>query len=341
MSSPIVETREPTTEDIKRARYFHLGKRLQAWLYSLKEEASNLPQTIKSLPLFATARSMQNVLDASEARRVCWMLVMINCGVYLAWKIRRLQPAMSKGFTHNPLSGKSYTLLTSMFSHSSFWHLLLNSMALLSFSATAAQHLIREQRKSPSGMQEATVSYHLWAFFICTGLFANLFSHIAQARIIYPRLLARIASPSTPAKGLFRHMVNENTQIRGSLGASGAIYGSVVLTALAFPEAEVSLFFPPGLTLPIQWGVGGLVLLDITGILRGWRYFDHWAHLGGAIFGMLYYNYGPLVWEKTREAMKVTVDKARVERQAKYIQKLEAEYEKVISQADRKKPREV
>jgi hypothetical protein len=24
--------------------------------------------------------------------------------------------------------------------------------------------------------------------------------------------------------------------------------------------------------------------------------FDHWAHLGGALFGYLYYTYGPQVW---------------------------------------------
>jgi len=28
--------------------------------------------------------------------------------------------------------------------------------------------------------------------------------------------------------------------------------------------------------------------------------FDHWAHLGGAAFGVLYYNYGPTYWQKLR-----------------------------------------
>jgi rhomboid-like protein len=57
-----------------------------------------------------------------------------------------------------------------------------------------------------------------------------------------------------------------------SLGASGAIYSTVILSTLAFPEAEVSLVFPPTPSFPIQYGVGGLVLLDCIGILRGWRY---------------------------------------------------------------------
>lgn len=55
-----------------------------------------------------------------------------------------------------------------------------------------------------------------------------------------------------------------------SLGASGAIYATVTLTALAFPDAQVFLLFPP-IPLPITWGVGGMVALDVIGILRGWR----------------------------------------------------------------------
>lgn len=57
-----------------------------------------------------------------------------------------------------------------------------------------------------------------------------------------------------------------------SLGASGAIYSTVIMSTLAFPEAEVSLVFPPTPSFPIQYGVGGMVLLDCIGILRGWRY---------------------------------------------------------------------
>jgi rhomboid-like protein len=56
-----------------------------------------------------------------------------------------------------------------------------------------------------------------------------------------------------------------------SLGASGAIYAAVTMTALGFPDSEVSLLFLPMVAVPAQWGVGALVLLDITGILRGWR----------------------------------------------------------------------
>jgi hypothetical protein len=56
-----------------------------------------------------------------------------------------------------------------------------------------------------------------------------------------------------------------------SLGASGTIYSTVIMSALAFLEAEISLIFPPTPSFPIQYEVGGLVLLDCIGILR-WKY---------------------------------------------------------------------
>ena len=44
--------------------------------------------------------------------------------------------------------------------------------------------------------------------------------------------------------------------IKPSLGASGAIYATVTLTAMAFPEAHVSLIFPPTPPIPIQYAAG-------------------------------------------------------------------------------------
>lgn len=44
----------------------------------------------------------------------------------------------------------------------------------------------------------------------------------------------------------------------------------MTMTALAYKDAEVSMFFLP-IAIPIQWGVGGMVALDAIGIIRGWR----------------------------------------------------------------------
>jgi rhomboid-like protein len=85
-----------------------------------------------------------------------------------------------------------------------------------------------------------------------------------------------------------------------SLGSSGAVYATLVSTAFAFPDTQVKLIFPPTPPASIQTGVGALVAMDVIGALRGWRLFDHWAHLGGAAFGALYWRYGAYIWDNLR-----------------------------------------
>jgi rhomboid-like protein len=125
------------------------------------------------------------------------------------------------------------------------------------------------------------------------GLFSSLVSQLVTARFVYPRLVSKLvqfdkpgspgvihkfsSSLSSAAKSSARSPATEaaaaaTPTILPSLGASGAIYSTVIISTLAFPDAEVSLVFPPTPSFPIEYGVGGLVLLDCIGVLRGWRY---------------------------------------------------------------------
>lgn len=127
---------------------------------------------------------------------------------------------------------------------------------------------------------DANSTYFSLAFFVTAGVVAGLGSHIVNA-VTLRRTLGTLAFRAVRAS------------IGPSLGASGAIYSTIVLTAFAFPEDRVGLFFV--IPLPITWGVSGLVALDIMGVLRGWATFDHWAHLTGAAFGALYYYVAPRI----------------------------------------------
>jgi len=40
-----------------------------------------------------------------------------------------------------------------------------------------------------------------------------------------------------------------------------------------------------------------MVALDLIGAIRGWRMFHHFAHLGGAFFGFIYFKFGYQWWE--------------------------------------------
>ncbi|KAG1780847.1 hypothetical protein EV702DRAFT_1076129 [Suillus placidus] len=297
--------RPPNTEDMRKAQYLELGKYLQTQVNQLKDTLAEWPLALRNLVLSVYVQAAQSYLDAPEGRRLCWLICGVNTAIYLVWKIPRLAPFMTRSFTHHPLSGRSYTLLTSMFSHKSFIHLLANSMALASFGSAATHYFTLEQLKHDEHQQEATAKWHFLAFFISAGLFSGLVSHVAACKVLFPRLVnqytaSAVIKNSPAAAAISSTAVKTATttprEILPSLGASGAIYAAVTVSALAFPDAQVSLIFPPFVSIPIQAGVGGLVMLDMIGILRGWRMFDHYAHLGGAAFGAIYYMYGPQWW---------------------------------------------
>lgn len=79
------------------------------------------------------------------------------------------------------------------------------------------------------------------------------------------------ASAPTAANTAAKRIVGTTT-LAPSLGASGAVYACVTMSALAFPEAQIAMAIPPSYPIDIQWGVGGLLCIDMIGALRGWRY---------------------------------------------------------------------
>ncbi|KAF9482634.1 hypothetical protein BDN70DRAFT_852962 [Pholiota conissans] len=311
-ASPIWAVKTITNADIKRVQNANLIQNLREKLASFQSTVQHLPVLLQPWVNRACIAVMQPWADASEAKRLCWKICMLNFAVWSAWKVKSWRGFMNKRFMHDPLSGKSYTLLTSAFSHQSFIHLLCNCLALESFGAAAYYYLLREQNKAEPEILEKTSSFHFLAFFMTAAMFSGLVSHIVNAKILFPRVVrqlaalkpktetwaAAVATTTNAAKEVPKKKIIE---ILPSLGASGGIYAAVTMTALAFPDSQVALFIPPSYPINIQVGVGGLLLMDTIGILRGWRFFDHWAHLGGAAFGVFYYAYGPSYWLDLRK----------------------------------------
>jgi rhomboid-like protein len=94
---------------------FCLAQYLREWFQSINSKLQDMPALIRPWVGLAFVSVLQPYADASEGKRLCWKICLLNAGVYLAWKIRKWRPAMNVRFMHNPLSGLSYTLLTSMF----------------------------------------------------------------------------------------------------------------------------------------------------------------------------------------------------------------------------------
>ncbi|KAI0351368.1 rhomboid-domain-containing protein [Trametes cingulata] len=319
----LLKDRPPTSDELARARQYAFARKLQGALTALKSNMVQFPETIRSMAIWSYVQVFQPILNAGEGKRMCWIIGAVNCAVFVAWRIPRLGSFMMNSFTHNPLSGKSYTLLTSVFSHENFFHLAFNCMALASFGAAASQQLMIRSKaveQERGVLSEPTPKWHLLAVFISAGLFASLVSHVAYARWQYPRLIARLkaehsspsafrsassaASGNASAAGSESALTTRMAKAKEgshSLGSSGAIYAMFAITALGFPDAEITLVIPPWFPINIQTGFAAILAFDIIGVLRGWKMFDHYAHLGGAAFGAFWYAYGAKIWYTLRE----------------------------------------
>ncbi|CAB4040208.1 presenilins-associated rhomboid, mitochondrial, partial [Paramuricea clavata] len=73
-----------------------------------------------------------NALHPGE--KTASVIIALNVGVFLLWKIPILQKTMTKWFTAFPLSGLSLPMFLSGFSHVEAWHLACNMIVLWSFS---------------------------------------------------------------------------------------------------------------------------------------------------------------------------------------------------------------
>nr|XP_045614550.1 presenilins-associated rhomboid-like protein, mitochondrial [Procambarus clarkii]XP_045614551.1 presenilins-associated rhomboid-like protein, mitochondrial [Procambarus clarkii] len=90
-----------------------------------------------------------------------------------------------------------------------------------------------------------------------------------------------------------------------SLGASGAIMALLGYFCTQYPNAQLGIVFIPGLNFSADTALKGVMCLDAVGMALGWRVFDHAAHLGGALFGLIYACYGPkYIWGNSQPLMK-------------------------------------
>lgn len=149
------------------------------------------------------------------------------------------------------LEGKYWVLLTSVFSHNSGLHLLINMLVLRSFGSI---------------MISALGNWPFLKFYLVAGIISSL-SHAMTSNYL-------MLKPEMPA-----------------LGASGSIAGLVMIFCLMFPKEKIYIFglipIPAifGALAFVGLDVWGLMAQSQGGGLQ----IGHGAHLGGAFAGLLYY----------------------------------------------------
>ncbi|KAF9130578.1 hypothetical protein BGW39_002934 [Mortierella sp. 14UC] len=209
-------------------------------------------------------------IDSSN--KVVYSIAAINVAVFGVWQYAegnakrfndgRLYLFMFRNFTdslQNLKEGRVWTLVTSAFSHKEWYHILLNSMVLLSFG-DPVWRLLGTRR--------------FLAVYLGSGIAASL-SSIFYYATLEPYLRRQQHKPP-------------NKSIHYSMGASGSIMGITTAFACVYPMSQYSLFFV--ITMPAAALIGLFGAYELYNVLAAnTGRFDSAGHLGGGLFGAAYY----------------------------------------------------
>jgi membrane associated rhomboid family serine protease len=172
---------------------------------------------------------------------------------------------------------KPYQIITYMFLHGGWAHIIFNMFALYSFGAVIEQ--IMGSKK------------FLSFYFIC-GIGAIVLQMIVQAIEVHaitgqlglaiPELEASYLQYGKDAQKLW------DIFHAPMVGASGAIFGLLIAFGMIFPNAELMIMFIP-VPVKAKYIIPVYVLIELSlGIGQfGGDNVAHFAHLGGAVLGFI------------------------------------------------------
>ena len=192
---------------------------------------------------------------------------------------------------------KPIQIITNMFMHGGFTHLLFNMFALYMFGQVL-EHVW--------GQKRFLIFYFvcgLGAAFTHESVIAFQYFHLAQS--LSPENLQLVLNEGTASfnKGIgFGDPTMDSLEIllnTPTVGASGAIFGVLLAFGVLFPNTQLMLLFPP-IPLKAKYFViiYGAIELYMA-VTQPGSSIAHAAHLGGMFFGYLLIRY----WRKTTNTL--------------------------------------
>lgn len=169
---------------------------------------------------------------------------------------------------------RPYQLVTHMFMHGGFFHLLFNMLALWMFG-TMVERVWGPKR--------------FLTFYLICGLVAAL-TQMGSYTFDYWQNDHMLLSAEMEMQ------YQQNMRLACTVGASGAIMGVLAAFGYLFPNTELFIM-PIPFPVKAKWAVLGIIALDVFGGISRvpGDNIAHWAHVGGAVAGILLVIY----WNKT------------------------------------------
>ena len=158
------------------------------------------------------------------------------------------------------LHGYIWQPFTYLFLHGGLWHLLINMFVLWMFGAD---------------LERTWGKRRFYFYYFLCGIGAGLVNVVVKA-LIYPLDSPAMSQPT--------------------IGASGAIYGVLIATAVLFPDRQVWLI-PFPVTLPMRAYVAIMAAIEFFGTLgASGDNVSHVCHLGGMLVGYIYLRRGSFLF---------------------------------------------
>lgn len=192
---------------------------------------------------------------------------------------------------------RSWQVVTHMFMHGGFVHLLFNMFALWMFGR------VLEQVWGPK---------RFLLYYLVTGLGAAFFFELVQwiqyskvMGILTPEQLQLVYDSGGNAISQGRNFADAEMGKLNSIlnipvvGASGAVFGVLLAFGMLFPNTQLMLIFPP-IPIKAKYVVIGYAAIELyLAITSPGSGIAHTAHLGGMIFGYILIRY----WRKTTKTL--------------------------------------
>jgi membrane associated rhomboid family serine protease len=169
-----------------------------------------------------------------------------------------------------------YQLVTHMFMHGSFFHLLFNMFGLWMFGSL---------------MEKLWGHQRFLVFYLICGLVAGIAQMGSYA---YSNWRWDHSFMSPEKVELYQNMLSMNSTV----GASGAIMGVLAAYAFTFPNTQLYIF-PIPFPIKTKWALTALIAFDIFGGVTNSPSDNvaHFAHVGGALAGLIIV----IFWNKTNK----------------------------------------
>ena len=238
------------------------------------------------------------------------MLLIINVALFLATMGMQqfgidLGVVLGAFFPGSP-NFQFYQVITHMFMHGGFAHILFNMIALWSFGSAIETTLGTKKYAIfyfACGIG-AFILFNLVNYWQVDSLINSLVPqgtdiqelfHISKLKMdgsfVYDVQNVKFRGNQEEVQSLFGHLITP------MVGASGAIYGLLVAFAMLYPDAKIAIIFFP-VPVKAKYMMGFMILVELY---LGTQNFSgdnvaHFAHLGGALIAFFMIRH----WKRNR-----------------------------------------